>query len=69
MLGALGLCSLSFFAQGVIDAYKDAYGELKVPVSFREEIYENDWVSLLLHPTGSVGVLDIYVKYLEGFGC
>ena len=58
------------FAHGVIDAYRDAYGDLKVvPVSFREEIYENDRVSLLLYPTGSAGVFDIYVKYLEGSGC
>jgi len=55
------------FAYGVVDAYRDAYGELKVvPVSFREEIYKNDRVSLLLYPTGSAGIFDIYVKYWEG---
>lgn len=55
------------FAHGVVDAYRDAYGDLKVvPVSFREEIYENERVSLLLYPTGSAGIFDIYVKYREG---
>jgi hypothetical protein len=35
------------FANGVLDAYRQAYGELKVvPISFREEIYKNDKVSL-----------------------
>ncbi|MDI6826833.1 MAG: hypothetical protein QMD36_06690 [Candidatus Aenigmarchaeota archaeon] len=41
--GTMGFTS---FAHGVIEAYKEAYGELKVvPVSFREEIYKNDKVS------------------------
>jgi hypothetical protein len=45
------------FAQGVLDAYRREYGELKVmPISFREEIYENEKVSLDLYPTGSAGV-------------
>ncbi len=31
------------FANGVLEAYREVYGELKaVPVSFRKEIYEND---------------------------
>jgi len=52
------------FAHGVIEAYREAYGELKVvPVSFREEIYKNEKVSLDLYPTGSVGTFDIFVEY------
>lgn len=52
------------FAKGVLDAYRKAYGELKVvPVSFREEIYKNDKVSLHLYPIGSAGVFDIYIEY------
>jgi hypothetical protein len=55
------------FANGVLEAYKEAYGDLiVVPVSFREEIYKNDRVSLDLYPSGSVGVFDIFVKYSEG---
>ena len=52
------------FAKGVIEAYKQAYGELKViPVSFREEIYENDKVSLNLYPTGNLGIFEIFIDY------
>lgn len=52
------------FAHGVVEAYKEAYGELEVvPISFREEVYENDKVALDLYPTGSAGVFDIYIKY------
>jgi len=52
------------FAHGVIDAYKDAYGDLEVvPISFREEIYKNDKVSLDLYPTGSAGIFDIFIEY------
>ncbi len=54
------------FARGVIEAYKQVYGELEVvPVSFREEIYRNNKVSLDLYPTGSAGIFDIYVEYRE----
>ncbi|MEM2815845.1 MAG: hypothetical protein QXY34_01525 [Candidatus Bathyarchaeia archaeon] len=43
-------------AHGVVEAYKEAYGKLEVvPISFREEVYENDKVTLDLYPTGSVG--------------
>ena len=39
------------FAEGVIEAYEEVYGKLRVvPVSLREEIYENDKVSLDLYP-------------------
>jgi hypothetical protein len=56
--------SFTSFAEGVLDAFREAYGELKaVPVSFREEIYENDHVSLDLYPTGSMGIFDIYITY------
>jgi len=52
------------FAHGVIEAYREAYGELEVmPVSFREEIYRNDEVSLDLYPTGSAGIFDIFIQY------
>jgi len=52
------------FAHGVLEAYKEAYGELEVvPISFREEIYKNDKVSLDLYPTGSAGTFDIFVHY------
>ena len=52
------------FAHGVIDAYRKAYGELEVvPISFREEIYRNDKVSLDLYPTGSAGIFDIFIEY------
>jgi len=54
----------SLFASGVIEACEEVYGKLKVvPVSFREDIYENDKVSLDLYPTGGLGVFNIYVKY------
>jgi len=52
------------FAHGVLEAYKEAYGNLEVvPISFREEIYKNDKVSLDLYPTGSAGIFDIFVRY------
>ncbi|MCW4002654.1 MAG: hypothetical protein NWE95_01905 [Candidatus Bathyarchaeota archaeon] len=55
------------FANGVLEAYRDVYGELKVvPISFREEIYRNDKVSLDLYPSGSAGAFDIFVEYAEG---
>jgi hypothetical protein len=54
------------FAEGVLEAYREAYGELEVvPISFREEIYRNDRVSLDLYPTGSEGVFDIFVEYKD----
>ena len=54
------------FANGVLEAYREVYGELKaVPVSFREEIYENDKVRLDLYPTGSAGIFDIFVEYKD----
>ncbi len=52
------------FAHGVIEAYREVYGELQVlPISFREEIYKNEKVSLDLYPTGSAGIFDIFVEY------
>jgi len=40
--------------------------ELKaVPVSFREENYENDKVCLDLYPTGGAGIFDIFVEYKD----
>ncbi|MEM2294400.1 MAG: hypothetical protein QXQ69_03335 [Candidatus Aenigmatarchaeota archaeon] len=54
------------FAKGVIEAYEETYGKLEVvPISFREEIYRNEKVSLDLYPTGSLGVFDIFIKYNE----
>jgi len=52
------------FAHGVIDAYREAYGELKeIPVSFRETVYKNDKLSIDLYPTGSAGIFDICIDY------
>jgi len=54
------------FAHGVIEAYREIYGDLEViPISFREEIYENDKVSLDLYPTGSAGIFDIFIEYKD----
>jgi hypothetical protein len=54
------------FGYGTVDAFREAYGDLEVvPISFREEAYRNDRVLLLLHPTGSAGVFDIFVEYRE----
>jgi len=56
----------SSFAHGVLEAYKEAYGELEVSsTSFREEIYKNDKVSIDLYPTGSAGIFDIFIEYKE----
>jgi hypothetical protein len=55
------------FAYGVLEAYREAYGELEVvPISFREEIYRNDKVSLDLYPTGGAGIFDIFIEYKQG---
>lgn len=55
------------FANGVIEAYREAYGKLKeIPVSFRETVYKNDKLSIALYPTGSAGIFDIFVEYREG---
>jgi len=60
------LIDFTSFAHGVIDAYREAYGELEVvPISFREEIYRNDKVSLDLYPTGSAGIFDIFIEYRD----
>jgi hypothetical protein len=54
------------FAHGVTEAFREAYCELQVvPISFREEIYENENVALDLYPTGSVGVFDVYIEYKQ----
>jgi hypothetical protein len=54
------------FAHGVLEAYREAYGELEVvPISFREEIYKNDKVALDLYPTGSAGIFDIFIDYSQ----
>jgi len=54
------------FAHGVLEAYRKAYGELEVvPISFREEIYRNEKVSIDLYPTGSAGIFDIFVEYRQ----
>ncbi len=52
------------FANGVIEAYREAYGELKeIPISFRETVYKNDKLSIDLYPTGSAGIFDIFLVY------
>jgi hypothetical protein len=54
------------FAHGVLEAYREAYGNLEViPISFREEIYKNDKVALDLYPTGSAGIFDIFIEYKQ----
>lgn len=54
------------FAHGVLEAYRDAYGELEVvPISFREEIYRNEKVSIDLYPTGSAGIFDVFIEYKQ----
>lgn len=61
-----GAIDFSSFANGVVEAYKEAYGELEVvPISFREEVYRNDKVSLDLYPTGSAGIFDIFIEYKQ----
>jgi hypothetical protein len=62
----LRIIDFTSFADGVLEAYKEEYGDLKViPISFREEVYRNDKVSLDLYPSGSAGVFDIFVKYSD----
>ena len=52
------------FANGVIEAYREAYGKLKeIPLSFRETVYKNDKLSINLYPTGSAGIFDIFIEY------
>jgi hypothetical protein len=54
------------FAHGVVEAFRDEYGELQVvPISFREELYKNEKVALDLYPTGSAGIFDIFVEYRQ----
>jgi hypothetical protein len=54
------------FANGVLEAYREAYGELReIPVSFRETVYNNDKLSIDLYPTGSAGIFDIFIDYKE----
>jgi hypothetical protein len=57
------------FAYAVVEAYEEVYGKLEVvPISFREEVYRNDKISLDLYPTGSAGIFDIFIKYNEKEG-
>ncbi|KPV62415.1 MAG: hypothetical protein AOA65_1866 [Candidatus Bathyarchaeota archaeon BA1] len=52
------------FGYGVVEAYREAYGELReIPVSFRETVYRTDKVVMDLYPTGSVGTFDIFIDY------
>ena len=52
------------FAHGVLEAYREAYGELEeIPISFRETVYKNDKLTIDLYPTGSAGIFDIFVEY------
>jgi len=52
--------SFAGFAQGVIEAYEEVYGKLMVLArSFREEIYENEKVSLNLYPIGGTGIFEV----------
>ena len=50
----------------MIEAYEEVYGKLRVvPISLREEIYENDKVSLDLYPSGGAGVFEVFVTYKD----
>ncbi|MEM3833330.1 MAG: hypothetical protein QW128_07060 [Thermoprotei archaeon] len=61
-----GTIDFTSFAHGVLEAYREAYGDLEViPISFREEIYRNDKVALDLYPTGSAGIFDIFIEYKD----
>lgn len=58
--------SFTQFGEAVKEAFREAYGDLKVvPISFREELLVNDHVMLRYVPTGSMGVFDIYVVYKD----
>ena len=52
------------FADGVLDACREAYGKLtEIPLNFRETVYKNDNLSIDLYPTGSAGIFDIFIEY------
>lgn len=54
------------FAHGVVEAYREAFGELReIPISFRETVYRSDKVVINLYPTGSAGIFDIYIDYTK----
>ena len=58
--------SFTQFGEAVKEAFREAYGDLKVvPISFREELLVNDQVMLRYVPTGSMGIFDIYVVYKD----
>lgn len=58
--------SFAEFGKAVEEAFREAYGELKVvPISFREELLVNDHVMLRYVPTGSMGTFDIYIVYKD----
>jgi hypothetical protein len=60
----LQVIDFTSFADGVVDAYREAYGELReIPVSFRETVYKNDRLKIDLYPTGSIGIFDIFIEY------
>ena len=60
------IISFTSFVRGVIKAYEEVYGKLRViPISLREEVYENDKVSLDLYPTGGSGIFEVFVSYKE----
>ena len=58
------IISFSSFADGVINAFREVYGELElIPVDLRSDIYQNNRVTLELYPTGSLSRFDIYIQY------
>jgi len=58
------IISFNSFADGVIDAFREVYGELElIPVDLRTDIYRNSKITIELCPTGSLGVFDIYIQY------
>ena len=58
------IISFSSFGYGVVDAYRETFGELElIPVDLRSDIYQNNRVTLELYPTGSLSRFDIYIQY------
>jgi len=58
------IISFSSFADGVIDAFREIYGELElIPVNLRTDIYRNSKITIELYPTGSLSRFDIYIQY------
>ena len=52
--------SFTSFIRQVVESYEEVYGKLMVLAgSFREEIYENEEVSLDVYPIGGTGGFEV----------